>query len=443
MIMRYIAAARFMMTILAGFLLLQTALPCLALELDDSNLFVEAFNSYQKKDYLLTIEKVDQLIQIFPDSPLRDISLMLLARAGLKSGDNELAAKTINQFTAEYADNSLKTTVEEELLALGARKKKGERLPPNKQLRAAAQKARNEQLAQERAAAMKAEQERLAKERAERARVAAEKAAAERRERERIAAEKAAKEAIKLAISIPDDSRQVEAGKNELLPFELINKGTGSEEFLLTASAPKEYGVTLTAANRPGEQIERVTLAGGESLKCNLSIRMPADKVDGYKTSFQVKAVSAKYSDISFTGDARVTASAPLVRAVAKPLKAKVARGETVRYRVTVLNAGSLAARGLTVRAIIPPQLDFADATGSDYRQESAGIITFRVAELESGRLAEFNMNVNVRETAAENQELRLQVEVINGQLQLKESFASSAAVVRGSVDSKVVEKGR
>lgn len=443
MTMRYIAT-RVMMTILAGVLFLQIGTsPCLALELDDSNLFVEAFNSYQKKDYLLTIEKVDQLLQIFPDTPLRDISLMLLARAGLKSGDNELAARTINQFSAEYADNSLKTTVEEELLALGTRKKKGEKLSPNKQLRAAAQKVRNEQLALERAAALKAEQERQAKARAERARIAAEKAEAERKERERIAAEKAAKEAIKLAIVIPEDTQQVEAGKNELLPFELVNKGSNSEEFLLATSAPKEYGVTLAAAARPGAQIERVTLAAGETLKGNILIRMPSDKVDGYKSAFQVKAVSAKYSDVSFSREARVAASAPLVRAVAKPQKAKVARGETVRYRITVLNAGSLAARGLTVRAIMPPQLDFVDAAGSDYRQESAGIVTFRVAELESGRLAEFNVNVNVRETATEKQELRLQVEVINGQLQLKDSFASSAAVVRGSVDQKVVEKGR
>jgi hypothetical protein len=58
------------------------------------------------------------------------------------------------------------------LLSLAKRRQAGEKLLPNKQLRTAAQKVRNDQLAQERAAAMKAEQERLAQERADRERIA-------------------------------------------------------------------------------------------------------------------------------------------------------------------------------------------------------------------------------------------------------------------------------
>jgi len=431
--MRSLIVTSSWMTILAGFLaLFFWAAPSPALELDDSNLFVEAFNSYQKKDYLLTIEKVDQLSQIFPDSPLRDISLLLLSRAAFKAGDNELAAKTINQFNAEYDDNSLKATIEEELLALGTRKKKGEKLLPNKQLRLAAQKVRNDQLALERAAAMKAEQERLAKEKAERERIAKEKAEQERRERERIAAEKAAKESIKLAIAIPGGNQPVEVGKDVLVPFELTNSGTGQEEFLLTTVVPQGNAVVLMAAARPGEPLERLTLAPGETLKGNISIRIPSDKVDGFKVPFQAKVVSAKFSDVNFSKEALFTASAPLVRAVAKPLKAKIARGDTVRFRVSVLNAGSLAAQGLTARVIIPPQLGFVDAAGSDYRQEAAGIVTFRMPVLESGGLAEFNLNLKVAENATDRQELRCQVEVINAQLQRKDIFNSSAAVVQG-----------
>lgn len=422
-----------LMTILAGLMLLSLlTTPCIAVELDDSNLFVEAFNAYQKKDYLLAIDKVNQLTQVFPDSPLRDLSLLLLARAGLKSGDNELAAKAINQFSAEYTDNSLKTTVEDELLALGARRKKGEKLPPNKQLRASAQKVRNDQLALERTAAMKAEQERLARAKAERERIAAEKAATERKERERIAAEKAAKAAIKLAIALPGDSTQFEVGKKELIPFEISNTGTGREEFLLTVSAPTEYAVALTAADKPGELMERVSLAAGEKLKGTITARIPADKVDGFKTSFQVTAVSAKYSDVSFSKDTVVIASAPLVRAVAKPQKTKVNPGEPFRYRVTVLNAGSIAAQDLTVRVVLPAQMEFIDAAGTDFRRDADGALVFTLPSLETGRLAEFNLNVKVRDTAAEKQELRVQVEVVNNTLQLKSTIASSAAVVQG-----------
>jgi len=430
--MRYRFLTTPLMTIMAGLMLLLATAPCLAAELDDSNLFVEAFNAYQKKDYLLAVDKVNQLTQVFPDSPLRDISLLLLARAGLKSGDNELAAKAINQFTAEYADNTLKATVEEELLALGARQKKGEKLPPNKQLLASAQKVRNDQLALERAATLKAEQERLAREKAERERIAAAKAEAERRERERIAAEKAAKAAIKLAIAIPGDSRQMEVGKKELIPLEISNTGTGREEFLLALSTPAEYAAVLTSAEKPGEPVERVALAAGEKLTLNIATLMPADKVDGYKARFHVTAVSAKYSDVSFSRDAQITAAAPLVRAVAKPQKATVVPGEPLRYRVTVLNAGSIAARDLTIRTVMPAQVEFIDAAGAAYRREADGAVLFTLPGLDSGQLAEFNLNVKVRDTAAAKQDLRVQVEVVNSSLQLKNTFASAAAVVQG-----------
>lgn len=406
----------------------------IAVELDDSELFVEAFNAYQKKDYLLTIEKVRQINQLFPDTPLRDVSLLLLARAGFKSGDNDLAAKTVNQFNAEFSDSSLKASLEDDLVALGTRQKKGEKLSLNKQLQISAQKVRSEQVALERAAAMKAEQIRLAKENEERERIAAEKAEAKRKERERIAAEKAARESIKLAIVLPVDSTRIDAGKSGQIPIELTNKGTGREEFVLSASAPSEYSLTLTSAEKPDMVLERVQLAAGEKFSGYASFRMPANKVDGYKAVFQVKAASARFDDIIFSNDTRVIASAPLVRAVSKPAKAKLARGEATKYRVTVLNAGSLAATGLTMRVMLPAQLEFIDAAGADYRQETAGIITFKVATLDTGRLAEFSLNVKVRENAAEKQELRCQVEVINSQMQTNDTYNSSAAVVQGKL---------
>lgn len=429
--MRSRTVAAFTMTLLAGLLVLFLwAPPSPAAELDDSGLYVEAFNAFQKRDYLLTIDKVNQLTQFFPESPLRDITLLLLARAGLKSGDNALAAKTINQFTSEFSDSPLKTSVEDELLTLVARHNKGEKLPFDKPLRTAAQKVRNDQLALERTIALKAEQERKAKEQAERDRAAREKAEAERKERERAAALKLAKEGIKLAIAVPSGNRQIEAGKNGQIPFEVINKGIKREEFLLLAPVPKEYAALLTSLEKPGEKLERITLAPGEKRKVNLTFRMPSDRVDGFKTPIQIQAVSAAYSDVAFSKEAIATAAAPLVRIVAKPHKTQVTRGETVKYRIAVLNAGSLAAQGLSVRVTIPPQLDFISAVGADYRQ-AAGIVTFRLDALETGRLAELGISATVRENVAEKQELRIQVEVINGQLQRKDIFTSSPAVVQ------------
>lgn len=403
-------------------------------EQDDSNLFVDAFNAFHKKDYIRVIEKADQLYRLFPDTPLRDVSLLLQARAALKSGDRELAAKVVNQFQAEFADSTLKASIEDDLLKLGTRLKKGEKLLPDKKLQAAAQKVRTAHLEQERATALKAEQERIAKEKAERERVLQAKAEAERRERERIAAEIAAKTSIRLAILLPESSHNFAAGTAAQLPVQLVNKGTVSEEFLLTTTAEPEYAVLLTAVDKPGAMLERISLAPGESFKGNLTFRMPDCKVDGFRSRLSIKAVSAKFSDVAFDAESEVITSAPLVRVVARPNTAASGRGKPLSYRITVLNAGSLAARGLKVRVILPEQTDLLETTDNNYQQESAGVASFEVDALEPGNLKEFSLNVKVRESAPDKQELLCRIEVINDSLKLKDTFISSPSTVGGKV---------
>ncbi len=398
---------------------------------DDSLLFVEAFTAYQKKDYLLAIEKIGYLNQQFPDTPLRDVALLLLARAGYKSGDNELAAKSINQFNADFSANPLRTTIEEDIASLGVRLQKGEKLAPNKAFQTAARKVRNDVLAQERAIAEKREQERLAKARAEQERIAREKAEAERKERERLAAEKAAKESIKVAISFPEGSRTIEAGENGRLPFEIVSRSKGREEFLLETSAAPEFAAQLNSAAQPDQQVSRIVLAPGETFKGIVSFRMPADRVDGHRSSVAVRATSATYRDVVHSRENLVVASAPLVRVVGKPLSPRPAAGEQFRYRISVLNLGTLAAQGLTARIVLPPQLDPAGSPTAGYRPEPQGA-AFTIATLETGTLQELILDVKVRQDARSGQELRPQIEVINGKLQRKEIFPAAAVMIKG-----------
>lgn len=399
-------------------------------EPDDSNLFVEAFNAFHKKDYLLTIEKLDLLHQVFPDTPLRDISLLLLARAGLKSGDNERAAKTVNLFTNEFPESNLTASIEEELLNLAKRQKKGEKLQPVKHLKAAAQKVRDDQQAMERAAALKAEQERLTREKAELARVAREKADAERRERERIAAEKAARESIQLAVSVPQDMQIIQAGTSGRIPFELHNKGKEREEFVLSSPLPAEFSSILTSIEKEEVPLRQIALAGGEIFKGMIVLNMPKSRVDGYKITIPLNAVSKRFSDVQFSKNVPVTASAPLVRAVARPLPSMVTGGETVTYRIMVLNAGTQPARQLTVRVILPQQVELAEASGN-HQKEADRVFSFNIDNLETGMISEFSLKVRVKKDVAVKQELRCQVEVVNGHLQLKDVFTSAVAVVR------------
>ena len=103
--------------------------PALCQETEDSQVFIAGFNAYQQKNYAVSIEKMNEVLQKYPDSPLRDMALFWLARSYFKAGNQREAARYLSQFSKEYPDNSLKSTVEDELLSLTARYEKGEKLP--------------------------------------------------------------------------------------------------------------------------------------------------------------------------------------------------------------------------------------------------------------------------------------------------------------------------
>jgi len=374
----------------------------IAVEIDDSSLFVEAFSAYQKKDYLLAIEKIETLNQLFPDTPLRDVTLLLLAHSGLKSGDNELAALSINRFNNEFPTSPLKAAIEDELLQLGIRQQTGEKLPPAIPLRNAARKTRDERIT----LADKPGQARLNK-------------------------QTISQEVIRVAINISDDVRAVAAGQKAEIPFQIVNQGSADETFLLETSAPPEYRLGLKIAGQAEEKRSRITVGTVTPVKGSIMIRMPPDKVDGYKTILSLRAVSEKSPRIENISEIQVITVAPLVRVVTKPEKQKLAPGEKTRYRVTVLNVGMLSAKGLTVRVYLPAQMDFIGPPGSPFILEAPGKVVFNVENLGTGKLAEYIMDVKIREGSSFGQELRCKVEVINNQLQTKEVFTSTAAVIQ------------
>lgn len=417
--------------ILSLLIIFMACAPGNSAEIDDSTVFIDAFNAYQQKDYLLAIEKCDQLNQVFPDSPLRDVTLLLIARASLKSGEYERAAKSVILFSTEFPESSLKASVEDELKVLAVRHQKGEVFAVDKTLQNAARKVSSDRLSRERAAELKLEIERAAKAKAEQDRLAQLKLEEERREKERLQAEKLAKASIVATITLHEGAEPLPVGTSGRLPIEISNKGKNSEEFLLTITAAKEYAAILTRADKTDEIITQLHLAAGETVKGTVVFRVPAEMVDGHRSVMVIKAVSTKFSDVSFQKETVVISSAPLVRAVAKLAKQKVTPGEKLRYRVTVLNAGSLPAQNLIVRLQLPPQVDFQGAADAPFKQEQNGTLVFMLDQLEIGKLVEINLDVKVQEEIAAGQELRGQIEVVNGTLQRKDIFTATASVVQ------------
>lgn len=397
-------------------------------ETDDSSLFMEAFTSFQGKDYLHSIEKLNHMEQLFPDSPLRDVSLLMLARSQYRSGDNDAAAQTVTKFSKEFGNGPLADSIEADLAALAKRRQGGEKLAPNKQLRAAAQKVRNEHLALERAAALKAEQERLAQERAERERIAREKAEADRKERERLAALKAAKDAVKFEIESAIVTAQ-EVGTAASVPFQLVNHGKDAEEFSLEAMLPSGVEGMVTQTADRTQPVQKITLQPRQHAELLIAFRMPADRVDGSRITATAKATSTRFNDISRSKELTITAAAPLLRAVSRMQQTAVA-GEAGSYKVTLLNVGSKAAKEIDLRISLPQQLKLTDAGGNGCWIENEQLAACRIDAVASGNLVERSLKVVVRPDAA-GKTAKGTVEVLQTALQVKESFNGAAFTVK------------
>lgn len=391
---------------------------------DDSNLFMEAFTAFQGKDFLLSIEKLNRLEQLFPDSPLRDVSLLMLSRAHQRSGDNQAAGVAINRFTKEFGSSPLATSVETELATLGKRVDAGEKLHQNKQLHTAALKVRNEQLAKERAIALKAEQERLARERAERERLAREKAEAERLERERLAALKAARESVKFEITQPIQLPDLEVGTPVLLPFRLTNLGKQPEEFVLEAQLPSGIEGVIVQDGDRSHPLQKVQLQPQEKLDLQLAFTMPGNRVDGSRLLLTARAISAKFTDISKSLELQATSAAPLLRAVCRLQPKSTPADQPADYRVTLLNVGSRPAKEIDLKINLPEPLRVVHAGDDGCWIENDQLVACRIPLLPHGQLQERTLKVMpIGVTTQSGKTVKGSVEVVQTKLQVKENF--------------------
>jgi hypothetical protein len=644
--------------------------PAYSQESEDSRIFISGFNSFQQKDYAATITKMNEVLQKYPDSPLRDMVLFWLSRAHFKNGNQLDAARYMSQFSKEYPDNPLKGTVDEELLALTARYEKGEQLPggslpvvaqkddqeqarlaaaQKEQERIAAAKAEEDRQAaekaalakrtaeqaeqarltaaqkeQERIAAVKAEEDRQAAEKtalakrtaeeaeqarlaaaqkeqeriavkAEEDRQAAEKTAlakrtaeeaeqarlaAAQKEQERLAAAKAeaerlAQDKIAMAARAAEESEQkkqallkaeqarlaaqriekerqataaaetaqrdaarqeqariaaakaeelakarardaaenIRASKAALrekaiaqykstlekypaskaadtaaaklkelgvavalpqaaaleqppenaqilrlevapfaglefnlttnpqaynvsqrisLPFEITNRGNGSDSFYLESGFPAEFAAGFAAAAQPEQAVNQTTtLAPGESFKGVINLVIPPTSIDGLRISYPVKAASRLLSEATQSRQVTITAAAPFLRAIVKTDKVQLLPGEKAVYRVTVLNVGSTAAQGVTLRLNFPPQLEPLDYAAAGFRQEMKAALVLDGLQIKSGESRDFSILFQLKEDSLAGQELLTRAELVNTPLKTAAVFVSSAAYVQ------------
>lgn len=273
-----------------------------AQETEDSQIFIAGFNAYQQKDYPTSIARMNEVLQKYPETPLRDMALFWLSRAYFKNGNEHDAARLMVQFSKEFPDNALRETVEEELSALVTRYEKGEKLaagPPlapagqsvTKAAEGAAEKAEQEKLArlkadQELAAAealriadIQKKQERGAEQQSEAVRTAT-----KREEQEKFAA--ARKEAERLTAQRREEERKIlEAAR--LAAEKQVEQRKMAEKAALEAEAARLEASRLAAA-----KLEREKQAAIEAEKQRQDKAREEEKIRAEKIALREKAIS-------------------------------------------------------------------------------------------------------------------------------------------------------
>ncbi|WP_240732112.1 tetratricopeptide repeat protein [Geobacter sp. FeAm09] len=215
------------------------------------------------------------------------------------------------------------------------------------------------------------------------------------------------------------------------IPFEVINRGNGSDSFALESAFPAEFKAEFAAAGAPEKNIrETPKLAPGEVFRGAVSFEIPAASIDGLKITHPVKAASTLMAEASQSREIAMTASAPLLRAVLKADKTHLLPGGQVAYRIVVLNIGTMAAKDVTLNLNYPPQLEPLDYSATGFKQGMKSVMITDGLQIKSGESREFSVAFRLKDDSLAGQELITRAELVNNPLQTTAVFVSNLASV-------------
>lgn len=222
-----------------------------------------------------------------------------------------------------------------------------------------------------------------------------------------------------------------EVGQRAGIPFEVINRGNGSDSFRLESAFPAEFKVGFAAAGAPEKAVgETPKLAPGEVFRGVVNFEIPSASIDGLKITYPVKAASTLMAEASQSREVVVTASAPLLRAVLKADKTHLLPGGQVAYRIVVLNIGTMAAKDVTLNLKYPPQLEPLDHSATGFKQGMKSVMISDGLQIKSGESKEFSIAFRLKDDSLAGQELITRAELIDTPLKTAAAFVSNAVSI-------------
>lgn len=220
-------------------------------------------------------------------------------------------------------------------------------------------------------------------------------------------------------------------GRQIEVPFEVINRGNGTDSFSLESAFPADFKARFASAASPGVVISQTPdLVPGEIFKGVISLVLPPTSIDGLRITYPVKAASRLIGEASQSREVKLVASAPLLRAILRTEKTKPLPGDKITYRVAILNVGSTAAKDVTFRLSFPPQLEPVDFAAAGFRQEMKSSLVFDGMQVNSGESREFSVVFQLKDDSLAGQELSARAELINNSLKTTAAFVSNVAYV-------------
>ena len=221
------------------------------------------------------------------------------------------------------------------------------------------------------------------------------------------------------------------AGRQILVPFEVINRGNGRDSFYLESAFPADFNARFTTASASGGAINQTPeLAPGEAFKGSLALVIPPSTTDGQRIVYPVKAASRQAAEASQSREVKIITSAPLLRAILQTEKTRPLPGDKILYRIAIRNAGSDAAEDVTFRLNFPPQFEPVDYVAAGFRQEMKSALVLDGMQVKSGENREFIMVFRLKDDSLAGQELVTRAELVNNTLKTTAAFVANTAYV-------------
>jgi uncharacterized repeat protein (TIGR01451 family) len=198
-------------------------------------------------------------------------------------------------------------------------------------------------------------------------------------------------------------------GDTIYVPFVVRNPGNSPDAYELRVVAPgAPAGTVFADSNGDGQhqdseqaitQTAPIDAQGGQ-FPMLLQVRIPGNTADRQQFSYNIVARSLASNRVASEASTVLTVATPRVRVRTEQISVDVAPGDTIFYRLVLVNEGSGLAKNLVATETLPEALQFVSSDPSLNSQDAPGDaqrFIWRLAELAPGDTAVLRIAARLR----------------------------------------------